>query len=221
MLDQYATYTNTYLEILASNLYTQREIEGLLRTVKGVLGNFVSPDIGWLDVMIPVLPKESDRPRLLIQQGEMGDVWLKVLYSAIRRTTRPTLIPTQVNLRPWRGSGNAYLSSGIDYVSSFQGRYGGRDYSLPRGVAKQIERQYAYWKQEHYFAALLAISIPAPGNNSTGSAGVLNLNFRQENPLGPNDTLSPRQSVALLNVLEPALQILATAISLHEEEEEH
>jgi Domain of unknown function (DUF4062) len=212
VLDQYAKYVNCYLDILASDKYTRREIEDLLRILQAVTKNFVCQDIGWLDVMIPVKPTEEDRPSLLLQCAGTGDIWLKVLYSGIRRTNKPTLIPTSVNRKAWRGSGNAFLSDGIDYVGSFQGRYSGREYNLPRGLARQMETQYAYWRQEHYFASLLAIAILAPESGSVRAVGVLNFNFKRENPFGNNDTLSPQQSDAILNVLEPALQLLTKAI---------
>jgi hypothetical protein len=215
VLDQYAGYVNCYLDILAENRYTRREIEDLLKILQGVIKSFVCQEIGWLDVMVPVRPTEEDGPRLLIQCGGTGDVWLKVLFSGVRRTNQPTLIPTSVNHKPWRGSGNAFLSRGIDYVGSFQGRYSGRDYNLPRGLARQIEGQYAYWRQEHYFASLLAIAILAPESDSVNSVGVLNFNFKRENPLGTNDTLSPQQSDAILNLLEPALRLLTKALLIY------
>jgi len=220
VLDEYARYVNCYLDILAKDRYTRREIEDLLKILQGVIKSFVSPDIGWLDVMVPVKPTEADRPRLLLQCEGTGDIWLKVIFSGMRRTNQPTLIPTRVNQKPWRGSGNAFLSRGMDYVCSFQERYSGRDYNLPRGLARQIEQQYAYWRQGHYFASLLAIAILTSERDSAEPMGVLNFNFTRENPLGANDTLSPQQSDAILNVLEPALQILTKAIPVHNVKEE-
>lgn len=215
VLDQYAKYINCHLDILAKGKYSRREIEDLLKILQGVIKSFVCQDTGWLDVMVPVRPTEADRPNLLMKCAGTGDIWLKVVFSGMRRTNEPTLIPTIVNKKPWRGSGNAFLSRGMDYVCSFQGRYSGRDYNLSKTLAKQMESQYSYWAQEHYFASLLAISIPASENDLSKSVGVLNFNFRRENALGVNDTLSPQQSDAILNILEPALHILAKAIRTH------
>lgn len=215
ILDQYAKYTNCYLDIVAKGKYTRREIEDLLKTLQGVIKSFICQDIGWLDVMIPVRPTEADRRNLLIKCAGTGDIWLKILFSGMRRTNEPTLIPTKVNRKPWRGSGNAFLSRGTDYVCSFQGRYTGRDYNLPKTLARQMESRYAYWRQEHYFSSLLAIAILASERDSVESVGVLNFNFKRENPLGVNDTLSPQQSDTILNVLEPALQVLTNAIRIY------
>ena len=218
ILDQYAKYINCSLDIQAKGQYARREIEDLLRTLQGVVKSFVCQDIGWLDVMVPVRPTKADMPNLLIKCAGTGDIWLKILFSGMRRTNAPALIPTSVNQKPWRGSGNAFLSRGVDYVCSFQGRYSGRDYNLSRALTRQMESQYAYWRQEHYFSSLLAIAILSTEGDSAGSVGVLNFNIKSEYPLGANDTLSPQQSDAILNVLEPALQVLTNAILVHNTE---
>jgi hypothetical protein len=215
VLDEYAKYVNCYLDILTKDLYTRREIEDLLKILQGMIKSFVSSDIGWLDVMVPVKPTEVDRPHLLLQCEGTDDIWLKVIFSEIRRTNQPTLIPTKVNQKPWRGSGNAYLSRGMDYVCSFKGHYSGRDYNLPRALARRIEQQYTYWREEHYFASLLAIAILTSERDPVESVGVLNFNFTRENPLGTYDTLSPQQSDAILKILEPTLQILTKAILVY------
>lgn len=211
LVDLYSRYTNFYLDILGKNVFSRREIEELLRILNEVIRNFISADIGWLDVMVPVIPTEEDAPRLLIQNVKNERGALKIFFSSVRRTNPTTLIPIDVNGKPWRGSGNSFVSSGIDYVSTFRNCYS-QDYGLPSDVALKIEAQYSYWRNEHYFSSLLAVAILAPIEDSSRAVGVLNLNFANEAPLGVDNILSPQRSIAILNVLEPALRVLATAI---------
>jgi hypothetical protein len=206
------------LDILRRDDFSKREIEEFLRIVADILKSFISPHLGWLDVMIPVTPSTADVPNLLI--ANLGDEskWLKVLFSSIRRTNPPKLIPTQVNGMPWRGSGNALICGGMDYVSCFYRRFRQIDYGLPDNVLKTIETQYAYWQREHYFSSLLAVAIlpsDTDSDDSEDAIGVLNLNFSHEDPIGTDDTLTPQRSIALCNVLEPALMIISKAIEHH------
>ena len=82
-------------------------------------------------------------------------------------------------------------------------------------IVEGMERQYAYWRQEHYFSALLAVAILASDEEPARPLGVLNLNFIAEEPMGVNDSLPPQRSITILNVLEPALRALAKAIEIH------
>jgi len=210
LVDLYSRYTSCYLDILGKN-FSRREIEELLRILNEVIRNFISADIGWLDVMVPVIPTEEDAPRLLIQNVKNERGALKILFSSVRRTNPTTLIPIDVNGKPWRGSGNSFVSSGIDYVSTFRNCYS-QDYGLPSDVASKIETQYSSWRHEHYFSSLLAVAILAPIEDSSRAVSVLNLNFANEASLGVDNIPSPQRSIAILNVLEPALRVLATAI---------
>jgi hypothetical protein len=214
IVDTYATYMNRYLDILSHDGYTRREIEDLLRTLNEAIGLFVTSGVVWLDVMAPVVPSESDFPNLLLRDVQSSGEWLKVLFSSVRRTRPPMLIPIEINGVPWRGSGNALVACGIDYVSSFRGRYL-EGYDLPGPVAREIEHKYEYWRQEHYFGSLLAVAILAPADDPPRAIGVMNMNFSGEAPLGNDDTLSPQRSIAILNVLEPAMRVVATAIERH------
>lgn len=62
------------------------------------------------------------------------------------------MIPIQVNGVPRCGSGNAYLSRGIDYVGSFQGLYTTGEYGLEPEVVTKIEDRYRYWR-DHALAS--------------------------------------------------------------------
>jgi hypothetical protein len=212
LLDLYARYTNCYLDIVRNDVFASREVEDLLRAANEVVRSFVCADLGWIDVMVPVMPVRADIPNLLLKNVESEPGWLKMMFSGVRRTMPPTLIPIEVNGIPWRGSGNAFMCGGIDYVSSFRNRYTQAHYGLSSDVAQRMEAQYAYWRREHYFSALLAIAILAPRKGAVRSIGVLNLNFSVEDPLGVDDTLSPQRSITIGNVLEPTLQVLAQAI---------
>lgn len=214
IVDTYATYLNRYLAVLGNDQYARHEIEDLLRSLNAAAKVFVASEVVWLDVMLPVLPTESDRPNLLLTDVRTSTEWLKVLFTSVRRTRPPMLIPIEVNGVPWRGSGNALMSCGIDYVSSFRGRYLD-GYGLPERVARDIDRRYEYWRKEHYFGSLLAVAVMASVEDPPSAIGVLNLNFSTEAPLGNDDTLSPQRSMAILNVLEPALRVVGTAIERH------
>jgi hypothetical protein len=215
LVDLYARYTNLYLDLMGGESLTQREIEDLLRMANDVVRTFISQDLGWIDVMTPVVPVDADRRNLLLDGVDSPPGWLRILFSSVRRTGSPVLIPIEVNGTPWRGSGNAFLCGGIDYVSSFQGRYGDADYGLPPPVVDRIESTYAYWREQQYFSSLLAIAILSRadrGDRVAHPVGVLNLNFSVENALGADDALSPRRSTAIINVLDPTLQVLARVI---------
>lgn len=214
VLDRYARYINYYLELAEAHTYLHQHLEELLRLLQDVVADAIAPDLGWIDVMVPVRPDEGDLPSLLIPDAEPSAVWLKVWLSGIPRSRQPTLIPTRVNNVPWRGSGNAFVARGLDYVSSFRGKFPASTYGLSRTQARRIERQYVIWRDQHYFASLLAVAIVAPDKNEEPPTpiGVLNLNFRAENPLGRNDVLPPDECFAIANVLEPAMNVLAAAI---------
>ncbi|WP_330256870.1 helix-turn-helix transcriptional regulator [Nocardia sp. NBC_00565] len=210
-----AAYVKCCLAIIECGTYYREEIDELLAVLNRVVATLVCPDAAWLDVVVPV---HSDVPTAAVPlvEGLVSEHgWLQVWASGVRRTTRPTLIPIQVNGTPWRGSGNAFLSRGIDYVGSFRGLYTASEYDLAPEVASEIEARYDYWRDECYFGALLAAAIRSPEPGASDIIGVLNLNFRFENPIGDGDTLEPQRSVAILDVLEPALRLIGTAIQMH------
>ncbi|GAA2021257.1 hypothetical protein GCM10009839_17710 [Catenulispora yoronensis] len=212
IFDEFATYTNCYLDLVTRDTYSHREINELLQILNGLIRKFVSPDAGWIDVAVPVAINGPMAATPLVEGLKDDTRWLQVLYSSVRRTSRPILIPIEVNGTPWRGSGNAFVSQGMDYVGRFGGLYRGIEYDLPADTLEKIESRYEYWREECYFAALLALAILSPDKESQESIGVLNINFLREDPIGFNDTLSPQKSVAVVNLLEPALQVLARAI---------
>ena len=149
--------------------------------LNNVIRTFICADAGWIDVMIPVAAPDVGSAVPLIEGMDSDGGWLTVLFSGVRRTSKPTMIPIEVNGTPWRGSANAFVSHGVDYVGSFSGLYSGRDYGLPGDVLDAVEAKYEYWRRECYFAALLAVGIQAPGRESSESIGVLNVNFVREN----------------------------------------
>ncbi|WP_410874734.1 helix-turn-helix domain-containing protein [Nocardia sp. A7] len=210
-----AAYVKCCLSIIESGTFYREEIDELLVVLNRVVTTLVCQDAAWLDVVVPA---HSDAPLVAVPlvEGLVSEHgWLQVWASGVRRTTRPTLIPIQVNGTPWRGSGNAFLSRGIDYVGSFRGLYSAPEYDLAPDVASEIEARYDYWRDECYFGALLAAAIRSPEPGASAIIGVLNLNFRFENPIGDGDTLEPQRSVAILDVLEPALRLIGTAIQMH------
>lgn len=211
----WSAYLKCCVAIVESGTYYCEEIDELLAVLNRVITVLVCQDAAWLDVVVPV---HSVAPTMAIPlvEGLVSEPgWLQVWASGVRRTTRPTLIPMQVNGIPWRGSGNAFLSRGIDYVGSFRGLYSASRYDLAPEVESEIEARYDYWRDECYFGALLATAIRSPEPGASEAIGVLNLNFRVENPIGVGDTLEPQRSIAILGVLEPALRLIGTAIQKH------
>ncbi|MEV6877522.1 hypothetical protein [Amycolatopsis sp. NPDC051128] len=211
---EYLRCVQCHLETVTSGTFRQREIEDLLVSLAALIKKLGCTHLGWLDVMIPVQPEETKSSRRLID-GVTYDGGLQVLFSSTRRTGPPTIIPIKVNNTPWRGSANAFISCGLDYISSFQGLYEGPEYNLPPRVLKEVEQRYDYWREECSFASLLAIAVLTPEEDPARAVGVLNLNFEQECPFGDRKELAPKQSIALLNLLDPTLQILASAIRRH------
>ncbi|MFX0574755.1 helix-turn-helix domain-containing protein, partial [Nocardia nepalensis] len=211
----WVAYVNCCVAIVERGTYYCEEIDELLAVLNRVIAALVCQDAAWLDVVVPVGALGSAAAVPLVEGlvSELG--WLQVWASGVRRTTRPTLIPIQVNGTPWRGSGNAFLSRGIDYVGSFRGLYTASEYGLAPKVVSEIQARYDYWREECYFGALLAAAIRSPEPGSSDAVGVLNLNFRFENPVGDGDTLEPQRSVVILDVLEPALRLIGTAIQKH------
>lgn len=210
----WSAYLRCCLAIVERSTYYSEEVDELLAVLNRVIAVLVCREAAWLDVVVPVHSVPSAAvPLVEGLVSEMG--WLQVWASGVRRTTRPTLIPIQVNRVPWRGSGNAYTSRGIDYVGSFRGLYADPEYGLASDLLSKIEARYQYWRDECYFGALLAVAIRAPEPGSSDAIGVLNLNFRCENPIGENDTIDPQRSIAVMDILEPALRLIAIAIQKH------
>jgi len=210
-----AAYVKCCVAIIERRTYYRDEVDELLAVLNRVVTTSVCQDAAWLDVVVPV-PSDPPTAAVPFVEGLVSEHgWLQVWASGVRRTTRPTLIPIQVNGTPWRGSGSAFLSQGIDYVGSFRGLYAASEYDLAPEVASEVEARYDYWRDECYFGALLAAAIRSPEPGASEVIGVLNLNFRFENPIGDGDTLEPQRSVTILEVLEPALRLIGTAIAMH------
>jgi hypothetical protein len=211
----WSAYMKCCLAVVERGTYYCEEIDQLLTVLSRVIGALVCSDVGWLDVVVPV-PASMPATAVPLAEGLVSEPgWLQVWASGVRRTNRPTQIPIQVNGIPWRGSGNAYVSRGIDYVGSFRGIYTSAEYGLAADVVSRVEAKYGYWRDECYFGALLAAAVSAPEPGASAVVGVLNLNFRTENPIGRGDTLEPGTSVAILDILEPALRLIGTAIQQH------
>ncbi|MFC9995729.1 hypothetical protein [Nocardia sp. NPDC127526] len=210
----WSAYLRCCLAIVERSTYFSEEVDELLAVLNRVIATLVCREAAWLDVVVPV---HSVSPAAVpLVEGLVSELgWLQVWASGVRRTTRPTLIPVQVNGIPWRGSGNAYLSRGIDYVGSFRGLYADPEYGLAPGLLSKIEARYRYWRDECYFGALLAVAIRTPEPGGSDALGVLNVNFRCENPIGENDTIDPQRSIAVMDILEPALRLIAVAIQKH------
>ncbi|WP_157120950.1 helix-turn-helix domain-containing protein [Nocardia miyunensis] len=216
----WGAYVKCCVGIVERGTYYCEEIDELLATLNRVIAALVCRDVAWLDVVVPVQNPTPAGAAAPVADGVVSDLgWLQVWASGVRRTTRPSLIPIQVHGIAWRGSGNAFLSGGIDYVGSFRGLYSRAEYGLAPKVVSQIESRYEYWREECYFAALLAVAIRSPEPGVSDAVGVLNLNFTTENPVGDNDTLEPHRSAAILDILEPALRLISKAIARHQQKD--
>jgi hypothetical protein len=214
----YAKYINLCQDISESGEYTARAMRELLIGLHQALKQLLSDELGWLDVAVPVFPTKADHSALLHPELHPEDgLWLKVRFSEHKRLHRPTLIPIEVRGAPWRGSGNAFLSEGLDYVGSFRRVYSGPESELPERVASQLEKRYELWRREAYFASLLSVAIEAPNELDPRPIGVLNLNFAVEYPLGTREELAPNTIAAINDLLEPALHLIGLAIEHSEE----
>lgn len=181
-----------------------------------VVRQYVHPDASWVDIMVSV-PSDraasSGRLKLTPETPyEASPQWLVVIASEIPRTTKPRLIPIAIRGRPWRGSGAAFFSHGIDYVDHMASRMPLHSYALnsPQEAPRILE-QYKKWERDHAFASLVSLAITS--SSPTNSAiGVLNIHFETKCPFGRRDALTPTDAILLKNTLQPHLAYLAHMI---------
>ncbi len=213
ILGRFIKYSNMSARIIRDNNYYKDEIEELLLTLCDIVKRYLAPDIGWIDVMIPLSSADSKTyDRLMNGIDEKVSVWLKVVYTDVRRTNPPRLIPTSILGKSWRGSGTAFSVCGIDYVSSFKDKYEGGKYDISENQEKEIIEQYNQWSSGHHFSSILAVGISANSRDHSASIGVLNLNFRKPSPFGDIETIEPELSRRLCELLDPCIDVLRPAI---------
>jgi hypothetical protein len=158
--DAYAHYIDLYLSIYTdSALLDDRHISSILRALHQIIMTVVCPTIGWVDVFVPTVAGEKDRPHLLIDGIVKNTNWLRLRYSSVPRTHVPTLIPISVHDVPWRGSGSAFTSKGVDYVPSLVDSFPRRMYKFSPMIDRKIKDIYSRWKSTHYFSSLFSICV--------------------------------------------------------------
>ena len=121
--DAYSQYINLYLSIMTTDDIIDDHIVILILQALQHILNAVICTGGWIDIVIPTKIDSNDIPNLLIAGIDSDSNWLRVRYSSVPRSNVPTLIPIEVNGIPWRGSGAAFKSKGIDYIGDFTNMY--------------------------------------------------------------------------------------------------
>lgn len=209
-------YSNSAIKIVQEGNYYQDEIENLLSELSEIVKKYISPDIGWIDAMVRLHPTESLEYEKLIEGiDDKVSSWLKIVYTGVRRTNPPRLIPVDISGKSWRGSGTAFSVCGIDYVSSFQDKFKTAEYDIPIEQEDSIVRQYDEWSSGHHFSSILAVGIPANYRDHSKSIGVINLNFRKAFPFGEIETIPPELSRKLHELIEPSINVIRNAFIKH------
>lgn len=215
--NEHALLTTTLVErvlgILTSPVVDVPAVNSYVESVAQFVRNALHDGLGWIDVMRHIGSiTDGDGEPLLKSPGAGKHGWLKLEFSEIFRTGRPRLIPVAVSGKPWRGSGAAYLSGGVDYVDRMTSRLLPKDYDVTVEEAEQVSALYSEWENGHHFASLVAIAIPSRVKKHE-PIGVLNLNFPSPAPFGAKNTLPPEVLKRVQHLLRPHLSVLAEALS--------
>ncbi len=198
-------------QMLTAGELSRQMVDRYLLHVGELCRLLIHPDIAWVDVMERIEQPDACNSAKLVTSASAGTLgWLQVVFSEVPRTATPRVIPIDIEGKPWRGSGAAFASQGIDYVDRMVTRLLPSEYNLDQNEGKRITEQYRAWECQDHFASLIALSIPSPGNSSiTSGAGVLNLNLSTPHPFGEVSVLPPEDTREIVATLKPHLDILA------------
>lgn len=203
--------------LLASSSPRLRDAHNLMRPLGNLCRAVIHPEVTWVDAMASLSVGDADERRgttLLGRDEQSTPGWLRIVLSEMPRTDEPRLIPVSVNGIPWRGSGAAFLSQGINYVDRCVERIPFASYRLPEQEASAVRDLYQTWEAEHSFASIVAVAVPRTLEDRA-SVGVLNLNFALPYPFGHKDVLDPEEARQIEEVLEVHLLALSRALQSH------
>jgi transcriptional regulator with XRE-family HTH domain len=203
--------TERLLAVLLTPTVDATSVNLYLVSVGQLIREHLHQELSWIDVMRHV-PPDHVGDRLLDSTNAGRSGWLKLEFSEILRTGRPRLIPVDVGSQPWRGSGAAFWSNGVDYIDRLTTRLVPQEYDLPLQEAERVASLYREWEQGHHFASLTAVAIPSKTNEQE-ACGVLNLNFAVAGPFGTGSTLAPEALKRIQSVLKPHVTVLSEVLS--------